>query len=51
MGQYTTAWKGYAAVVVGQVYTRDVTVVNDLRAGQSPALMAAQRIQVSRREP
>ncbi len=31
--------------VDGQVYTRDVTVMNDPRIGQSPALMAALRIQ------
>jgi photosystem II stability/assembly factor-like uncharacterized protein len=31
--------------VDGQVYTRDVTVVNDPRAGQSPALMANLRLQ------
>ena len=31
--------------VDGQVYTRDVTVVNDPRAGQSPALMANLRQQ------
>ncbi|HEX3986302.1 MAG TPA: hypothetical protein VHX13_06790 [Acidobacteriaceae bacterium] len=31
--------------VDGKVYTRDVTVVNDPRVGQSPALMAALRIQ------
>jgi hypothetical protein len=31
--------------VDGQVYTRDVTVVNDPRAGESPALMAALRVQ------
>ncbi len=31
--------------VDGQVYTRKVTVVNDPRVGQSPALMAALRIQ------
>jgi hypothetical protein len=31
--------------VDGQVYTRDVTVVNDPRAGQSPALMADLRTQ------
>ena len=31
--------------VDGQVYTRDVTVVNDPRVGQSPELMAALRIQ------
>ena len=29
--------------VDGQVYTRDVTVVNDPRVGQSPELMAALR--------
>jgi hypothetical protein len=31
--------------VDGQVYTRDVTVMNDPRVGQSPALMADLRIQ------
>jgi photosystem II stability/assembly factor-like uncharacterized protein len=31
--------------VDGQVYTRDVTVVNDPRVGQSPALMTALRTQ------
>jgi photosystem II stability/assembly factor-like uncharacterized protein len=31
--------------VDGQVYSRDVTVVNDPRVGQSPALMAALRTQ------
>jgi photosystem II stability/assembly factor-like uncharacterized protein len=31
--------------VDGQVYTRNITVVNDPRAGESPALMAALRIQ------
>ena len=31
--------------VDGQVYTRDVTVVNDPRVGQSPELMAALRTQ------
>jgi len=31
--------------VDGQVFTRDVTVVNDPRVGQSPALMAALRAQ------
>ncbi len=31
--------------VDGQVYTRDVTVMNDPRVGQSPALMAALRSQ------
>ena len=31
--------------VDGQVYTRDVTVINDPRAGQSPALMANLRLQ------
>jgi hypothetical protein len=31
--------------VDGRVYTRDVTVVNDPRVGQSPALMAALRTQ------
>lgn len=31
--------------VDGKVYTRDVTVVNDPRVGQSPALMAALRAQ------
>ena len=31
--------------VDGQVYTRSVTVVNDPRVGQSPALMSALRIQ------
>ena len=31
--------------VDGQVYTRDVTVINDPRAGQSPALMASLRLQ------
>ncbi len=31
--------------VDGKVYSRDVTVVNDPRVGQSPALMAALRIQ------
>ena len=41
MRQYTTAWIGTLAVVDGQVYTRDVTVMNDPRVGQSPALMPA----------
>jgi len=31
--------------VDGQVYTRDVTVINDPRVGQSPALMANLRLQ------
>ena len=31
--------------VDGQVYTRDVTVINDPRVGESPALMTALRIQ------
>jgi photosystem II stability/assembly factor-like uncharacterized protein len=31
--------------VDGQVYTRDVTVINDPRVGQNPALMAALRAQ------
>jgi hypothetical protein len=31
--------------VDGQVYTRDATVLNDPRAGQSPALMAGLRVQ------
>ena len=32
-------------IVDGKTYTRDVTVLNDPRAGQSPALMAALRVQ------
>ena len=31
--------------VDGQVYTRDITVINDPRVGQSPALMASLRLQ------